>query len=96
MLIVLAAAATVTWGTFCVWYGVRAHWAASPVGRNTMATSVLLAAAFARVTALTIWPAWSGDVAVTAAVLCLAGAAMGAHRIALLERAQRDSESVPG
>lgn len=81
--------AALSWLTFCVWYGIRASWWKSSVGRNTMITSVLLALIFTRLTLLTLWPQLRSDLLVTGLAVYLGAAALGIHRIVLLERAQR-------
>ena len=84
--------AAVMWLLFSGWYLVRATWWKSPFGWNTIGVSLVLTVIYTRLAFLYMVPTLKADLLFTGLVLYVASAVLGAHRIFLLERAQRNAQ----
>lgn len=82
-------AAAIAWGAFAIWYMIRARWWEGAYGWNTLGTSLVLTVIFGRLALLVYAPGLRADLQWTGLTLYTLAIALGAHRIYLLEKAQR-------
>lgn len=81
--------AALMWTSFTVWYMIRAKWWKSAFGWNTMLVSATITVLLVRLTVLTYNPNFKMDLLFFGTVLYTLFGVTGAHRLFLLERAQR-------
>lgn len=81
--------ASAVWLTFSVWYITRAKWWRTAFGWNTLGVSLIMTIIFTRLAVLYLHPSFKADLQATGLTLYILAAIFGAHRIYLLERAQR-------
>ena len=79
---------TVVWGTFTVWYSLRARWWRNPYGRNTMGTSVGIFALLLAFCAELLYGRFPGDQVLWTLVFLNLGI-MAVHRTYHMEKVQR-------
>lgn len=92
MIPVVITLAAASWLSFAGWYMIRARWWESAYGWNTLGTSLVLAVIFARLALLTFAPELRADLYWTGLGLYVSATVLGAHRIYLMEKAQRQQK----
>lgn len=79
------------WLIFLVWYTVRAKWWRDPYGRNTFLVSLVVFWILLRLTMVRLIPGFR-EHEILGAIVYVFAALAGLARIALMERAQRETD----
>lgn len=87
--------ATFAWSATTIWYSVRAKWWRNEYGINTWAVSFIISFTMVRLCVLIAYPGLQDHAVNTWIGVCtyVALAISGAHRLYLLEKAQREGET---
>lgn len=84
-------AGAAVWLAFSAWYMIRATWWKSAFGWNTLGVSLALTVILTRLAVLYLVPSVTADLKFTGLLFYVAIAILGAQRLVLLEKAQRQT-----